>query len=170
MSGYKAYQGQQIEGSGPLGLVLLSYDALYKALGRASLSIQANDLAQEADHTARAMEAIIELSSSLNFEAGEDVATNLASLYQYMMDRLAGNMCSGQSGHINEVMELVKILREGWQQLAKQQAQPQHNHEQQHDVPQQQETTLEAVPAAKKGPHHAYAKSTVASRLSGYAA
>ena len=122
MSGYKTYQGQQIEGSGPLGLVLLSYDALNKSLGRAQMSIQAGDLAQEEDHTARAMEAIIELSSSLNFEAGEDIATSLASLYKYMMDKLAGGMCSGKDEHIVEVLKLVQTLQEGWQQLADQQS------------------------------------------------
>ena len=117
MSGYKTYQGKQIEGSGPLGLILLSYDALYKSLGRAKLSIETKDMALEADHTARALEAIIELTSSLNFEAGE-ISNNLANLYKYMMDQLVNNMCSGKTTHIDEVMELVQTLREGWQELA----------------------------------------------------
>lgn len=117
MSGYKAYQGKQIEGAGPLGLVLLSYDALYKSLGRAQLCIEAGDTAQEADHTARAMEAIIELSSSLNFEQGEDIAINLANLYKYMMDKLASGMCSGKAEHIVEVMGLVETLHAGWKEL-----------------------------------------------------
>jgi len=127
MSGYKAYQGKQIEGAGPLGLVLLSYDALYKSLGRAKLCIEAGDTAQEADHTARAMEAIIELSSSLNFEQGEDIAVNLANLYKYMMDKLAAGMCSGKVEHIVEVMGLVETLHAGWQQLnMEQKARSQH--------------------------------------------
>ncbi len=117
MSGYKTYQGKQIEGAGPLGLVLLSYEALYKALGRAKLAVEAGQTAQEAEHTARAMEAIIELSSSLNFEEGEDIAVNLASLYRYMMDKLAAGMCSGKVGHIDEVMQLVETLYAGWRQL-----------------------------------------------------
>ncbi|MDX8388595.1 MAG: flagellar export chaperone FliS [Ghiorsea sp.] len=121
MTGYKAYQGKQIEGSGPLGLVLLSYDALYKSLGRAQLAIAAKEVALEADHTARAMEAIIELSSSLNFEAGQEISTNLANLYKYMMDKLVGGMCSGKSDHIVEVMKLVETLYEGWQELEQQQ-------------------------------------------------
>ena len=117
MSGYKAYQGKQIEGSGPLGLVILSYDALYKSLGQAQMAIEAKDIALEADHTARALEAIIELTTSLNFEAGE-ISNNLANLYKYMMDQLVQHMCSGKSTHITEVMSLVQTLREGWQELA----------------------------------------------------
>ena len=128
MTGYKAYQGKQIEGAGPLGLVLLSYDALFKSLGRARLAIQAGETGQEAEHTARAMEAIIELSSSLNFEEGADIAVNLSSLYRYMMDKLAAGMCSGQHAHIDEVIRLVETLYAGWRQLdMEQKAQKQAN-------------------------------------------
>ncbi|MDQ6988794.1 MAG: flagellar export chaperone FliS [Mariprofundaceae bacterium] len=173
MSGYKAYQGQQIQGAGPLGLVVLSYDALYKALGRARLSIEKNDLAQEADHTARAMEAIIELSSSLNFEAGEDISTSLASLYAYMMDRLAGSMCSGKTEHITEVMQLVEVLRDGWQQLAQQQSSQQAAVQAQ---PLAQNQAVDPASVSQKQTRQetsqqGYANmTTTASRLDGYAA
>jgi len=114
MTRYQAYQGHQIEGAGPLGLVLLSYEALYKSLARARLAIEAGDLAAEADHTGRSMEAIIELSSSLNMTDGAEVAENLSSLYMYMMNRLTEGLCSCSTQHVDEVMRLVQELREGW--------------------------------------------------------
>ncbi|MDX8403088.1 MAG: flagellar export chaperone FliS [Mariprofundaceae bacterium] len=119
MTGYKAYQGNQVQGSGPLGLVLLTYEALYKALGRAERAIEAGDLAAEAESTSRALEAIVELSTTLNMEEGGEVAKNLASIYNYMFKRLTENMCSSSSEHVKEVMGLVQTLREGWQQLAR---------------------------------------------------
>jgi len=121
MSGYKAYQGNQVNTANPLGLVLLSYEALYKSLGRTFHAIEGGDLAAEADHTARAMEAIIELSSSLDMEAGEDVAASLLSLYNYMSQRLSEGMCSCSTDAVEEVMLLVTTLREGWERLAKEQ-------------------------------------------------
>lgn len=121
MTGYKAYQGYQVDGSSPLGLVLLSYEALYKSLGRVRRAIQAGDLAAEADHTGRAMEAIIELASSLDMEKGGEVATSLASLYTYMMKQLGTGMCSCSTEAVDEVIRLVQMLREGWQQLDRQQ-------------------------------------------------
>jgi len=126
MTGYKAYQGSQIEGAGPLGLVLLSYEALYKYLGHARRAIEAGDLAAEVDHTSRAMEAVIELSTSLDVENGGQIATSLASLYAYMMRRLSDGMCECSTSAVDEVMALVQTLREGWMSLQKQQvAQPQ---------------------------------------------
>jgi len=121
MTGHKAYQGYQVDGSSPLGLVLLSYEALYKSLGRVRRAIEAGDLAAEADHTGRAMEAIIELASSLDIEKGGEVAESLASLYAYMMKRLSKGMCSCSTEAVDEVIRLVQTLREGWQQLDRQQ-------------------------------------------------
>jgi len=114
MTRYQAYQGNQVSGAGPLGLVLLTYEALYKSLARTRLAIQAGDMVAEADHTGRAMEAIIELSTSLNMKEGGEVAINLSSLYFYMMNRLTEGLCSCSTNHIDEVMKLVQELREGW--------------------------------------------------------
>ncbi len=117
MTRYQAYQGHQVEGAGPLGLVLLTYEALYKSLAGALHAIQSRDLAREADCTSRAMEALIELSSSLDYEAGGKIARDLGGLYIYMMNRLTDNLCSGSTEAIEEVMQLVQTLREGWQEL-----------------------------------------------------
>jgi len=118
MGGYKAYQGNHVNTASPLGLVILSYDALYKALGHAQHAIEGGDLAAEADHTGRALESLIELSSSLNIELGGDVAYDLASLYAYMMRRLSEGMCSCSTDAVVEVMQLVLTLREGWEGLS----------------------------------------------------
>jgi len=115
MGRYKAYQGNQVNTANPLGLVILSYDALYKALGRAEYAIKGGDLAAEAEHTSRAVEALIELSSSLNIELGGDVSYDLASLYSYMIQRLNTGMCSNSTDSVREVMGLTLTLREGWE-------------------------------------------------------
>jgi len=125
MTNYQAYQGNQVEGAGPLGLVLLTYEALYKSLGRTRMAILAGDMSAEATQTGFVMEALIELSSSLNMEAGGDIARNLANLYAYMMNRITEGLCSGSTESIDEVAKLAQELREGWMQLSMQQKQQQ---------------------------------------------
>jgi len=127
MTRYQAYQGNQVEGAGPLGLVLLTYEALFKSLGQTRMAIQAADMMAEAKHTSRAMEALIDLNTSLNMEQGGDIAQSLASLYTYMMSRLSGGLCSSSTEHVDEVMRLIQELREGWMQLSAQQNKQQHN-------------------------------------------
>jgi len=125
MSAYQAYRGNQINTAGPLGLILLSYDALYQSLGRAVHAIHGGDLAAEADHSARALEALIELSSSLNMEDGGEISQDLSVLYAYMMKRVTDGMCTCSTDAAEEVMALVLTLREGWAGLAENKPQSQ---------------------------------------------
>ncbi|PJA34360.1 MAG: flagellar export chaperone FliS [Zetaproteobacteria bacterium CG_4_9_14_3_um_filter_53_7] len=114
MTGYKAYQGNQIDGAGPLGLILLTYDVLYKSLGRARMGIERADLVMEAEQTSRAIEALLELTTSLDMQQGGKVAESLSSLYAYMINRLSSTLCTGSTAAVDEVMPLVQTLREGW--------------------------------------------------------
>lgn len=120
MVGHQKYQANQVEGAGPLGLVLLTYEVLYKSLGQARAAIIANDIQAETDHISRALEAIIELSSALDLEQGGEVALNLSRLYHYLSKRLSDGMCTFSTQSVDEAMALTQSLREGWIALAQQ--------------------------------------------------
>jgi len=118
MTGYQKYRGIQVEGASPLELVLLTYDVLIKSLRLAKLAGEEKNMAAEATHLSRAMEALIELSTSLNLEEGGAIAANLAALYSYMSRRLLEGSTGDTASAINEVLTLAGSLREGWQQLS----------------------------------------------------
>jgi len=118
MTGYQAYRGLQVEGAGPLELVLLTYDALIKALVKARAAVEAKDMVAEAEQLSRALQAIIELSTSLNFESGGNISASLASLYAYMSRRLLEGQTRNSAAAIDEVLSLTQTLREGWQGLS----------------------------------------------------
>ncbi len=121
MTGYKHYRGRQVEGASPLGLLLLTYEVLVQSLTRARLAAESGNIEIQTEQTTRAMEALLELISSLDHEKGGEIADHLSSLYVYMYRR----MMEGQDEHIvaslDEVMRLAQTLREGWQDLARQQ-------------------------------------------------
>jgi len=117
MTGYKAYQGNQVDGAGPLGLVLLTYDVLYKSLGRARLAVERGDFVFEGQQTALGLEALIELTTALDMDAGADIAADLSKLYVYMNERLVHHMCSGSVEGLDEVMALTDTLRGAWKTL-----------------------------------------------------
>jgi len=118
MTRYQSYRGLQVNSAGPLELVQLTYDALIKALARAQAAEEAKDAAAEADHLARALEALIELSTSLNMESGGNIAASLGSLYAYMSRRLLEGQAQDSASAIREVLSLADTLREGWQELS----------------------------------------------------
>jgi len=118
MTGYQKYRGIQVEGASPLELVLLTYDVLIKSLRLAKLAGEEKNLVAEADQLSRALEALIELSTSLNMEEGGAIAANLANLYAYMSRRLLEASTGDIGVAIDEVISLAGSLREGWQGLS----------------------------------------------------
>lgn len=119
MTGYQQYRGVQVEGASPLELVRLTYDVLIKSLKLAKMAGEEGNIAAEAQQLSKALEAIIELVTSLDMEKGGAIAASLGSLYAYMSRRLMeGNSSNELGAAIDEVLGLVSTLREGWQGLA----------------------------------------------------
>ena len=75
-------------------------------------------MAAEADHLARALEALIELATSLDMEKGGTIASGLGNLYAYMNRRLLEGSTADTGAAIDEVLTLASSLREGWQELS----------------------------------------------------
>ena len=122
----RAYRSHQVQGAGPLGLVLLTYDVLIRNLNFARDAAIATDYAAQADYSMQAVSALLELISSLDHEAGGQVASSLGGLYAYMYRRLMESQLSNTIDALSEVMSLAETLREGWQNLSdQQQAAPQ---------------------------------------------
>jgi len=122
MTGYRAYRSHQVSGAGPLGLVILTYDALVTSLSRAKAASEAGDFSEEGRFIARSLEAIIGLATSLNMEEGGEIAENLSRLYAYMSRRLLDGQAENTAAATEEVMQLAITLREGWQGIDDKQA------------------------------------------------
>lgn len=117
----RAYRSHQVQGAGPLGLVLLTYDVLIRNLNFARDAAIAADYTAQADYSMQATSALLELISSLDHEAGGQVASSLGSLYAYMYRRLMEGQVNDTVDALTEVMALAGTLREGWQNLSDQQ-------------------------------------------------
>jgi len=117
----RAYRSHQVQGAGPLGLVLLTYDVLIRNLNFARDAAIAGDYAAQADYSMQAVSALLELISSLDHEAGGQIASSLGSLYAYMYRRLMESQMGDTIDTLAEVMSLAETLREGWQNLSDQQ-------------------------------------------------
>ena len=118
MPGYQSYRQQQIEGAGPMGLVLLMYEALVQSLVRARKAIESEDYELRYEQSIRAMRALLELLDAIDYEKGGDLAGYLASMYIYMHDRLLEAQTGDLMNAIDEVLDLTQTLREGWQEVA----------------------------------------------------
>jgi len=104
-----------LEGASPHQLILLLFDAAIKAVVKARLALQRNEVAVKCAAISRAMAIIQEgLQLSLDMKAGGEVAANLNDLYEYMCQQLLIANMKNQTEPLDVVGRLLLELKGGW--------------------------------------------------------
>lgn len=98
----------------PVELVLLLTDGLLDELARARAHIVARRYEQKAASIDKCVEIINGLSSSLDFEHGGEVVTNLARLYDFCATRLHGAGIKLDPAMLDDVLQILGTIRQGW--------------------------------------------------------
>ncbi len=105
----------QIQTATPEKLVTLLYDGAIRFMSQAKLHIQQSDLEKANNSIIRAQDILFELKATLNMDAGE-IAANLDSLYDFMINALVEANIKKDQAKIDEVIGLVSELRDTWNQ------------------------------------------------------
>lgn len=113
-TGIAAYRQTRVLGSSREQLVVLLYDHLLAALRRAASQIRDGDIEGRVDSLARASDIITELLSTLDFEAGGDLASRLSALYAYFMGEIGGIARHPDAERLERMTALVASLHESW--------------------------------------------------------
>jgi len=110
----KRYREIEVQTSSPQKLILLLYDEAIKCLNEAKIKIRGENIEESNRLLLKTQKIIRELMSSLNLEVGKVVAARWFSLYEYMYWRLIQANLEKKSELIEEVLLLLKPLREAW--------------------------------------------------------
>jgi len=113
-----SYRKTSVETSDKLSLVIMCYEEAIHAIKQAKAEYQQARYASKAKHLTKAQDIIWELLSCLDREKGETVATNLASLYSYMLRRLMLGDRQRDLTAFDEVAGLLGELLESWKAIA----------------------------------------------------
>jgi len=116
--GAQAYQQTHVQSRSPLELVVMLYDGAIRFLEQAGEAMGERNMVKKGDSLSRAMAIIAELQSTLNVEEGGDVAKQLDELYTHMTSRLLEANIQRTRQPIDEVLHLLRTLRDGWCQIA----------------------------------------------------
>ena len=116
----RQYQTQQIMTASPAMLVFMLFDKAISSLNLAIRAIEEDDIEGRWRANNRAMEIISHMQMTLNMELGGEVAENLDRLYGFMLNRLPKVDMKNDPKPAEEVIELLKPLRESWRELANQ--------------------------------------------------
>jgi len=115
--GYNVYKTANIETADKGKLLIICYDVAIKH-GSAVMEMPTdfNSIEARTKHLYKMNDALTELISSLNFEAGDgQIANNLYRLYEYMQYRINQAIAHPDNNtHIQEIIGYLTELREAW--------------------------------------------------------
>jgi flagellar protein FliS len=114
---YDQYKEVQIQSASPEGLILLLYDGAINFLHHAKKRIEAGNIEGRVYYINRASDIIAELRSSLNLEAGGDLAQRLNELYGYINARLIHANVQQSVAILDEVLGLLGPVRNSWMEV-----------------------------------------------------
>ena len=122
--GYGLYQdsdlASQAAAATPHQLVLMLFSGLMDELVRAKSHIVAKRYERKVQSINKCIDILNALTSALDYEKGGDLALSLANLYDYCVYRLYDASHKLSVEYIDEVEAILNNLREGWEEMGKQ--------------------------------------------------
>ena len=113
-----AYRDSAILTAPPERLVVMLYDGAHRFLFQAAAAMRAGDLVTVNAKLQRAEAIIAELRSTLNFEAGGEIAQRLEAIYAFCQRYLLEARLERDPERIERVIGLLGELREAWDQIS----------------------------------------------------
>lgn len=115
--GYSMYEQIGINTSNPLKIVLMMYDGCINFLKKAIEYAENGDIKNKNIYANMAGDIILEFNNALDIEAGGEIAKGLRSLYFFMNRQLMEANWNNDVQGLQEVVQLLSSLREGWQDV-----------------------------------------------------
>jgi len=118
---WKSYRQIATQTAPPGQLVLMLFDGALRSLDQALIGFNLTEIAERNaaihNNVQRAIEIVRELNSSLDMEAGGQLAETLRNLYAYFENRLIESNLRKTRKGIDEVIPMIKDLRDAWFQM-----------------------------------------------------
>ncbi len=107
----------ELSAADPHRIIQMLMQGALDRLAKAKGQIERRDLAGKSETITPASAIIMSLSASLDMDVGGEVAQNLASLYDYMNNRLQDANVTLDTKAIDEVSFLLSEIKEAWDQI-----------------------------------------------------
>jgi flagellar protein FliS len=114
---HEHYKENSVYTAKPEDLTLMLYNGIVKFIMKAQSAITARDFEKANEYIKRAEDIISELNFTLDMSF--EISQNLRALYLFMKKRLLDANIKKDNEILNEVLELVKDLRDTWMQAIK---------------------------------------------------
>jgi flagellar protein FliS len=95
-------------------ILLMLYEGAIKNVKLASLAIDRKDVAAKGMHIGKAHDIINELTATLDFEIGGDIARNLERLYNFIVEQLVKANLENSKEPLVSCQKVLETLLDGW--------------------------------------------------------
>jgi flagellar protein FliS len=114
----QAYRDSSVLTAPPERLVVMLYDGTRRFLAQAGHAMREGNIALSNNRLQRAEAILDELLSTLDMEAGGDIAVRLQSIYLFCRRNLAEGRVDCNPEKFDQVSRLLGELREAWDEIA----------------------------------------------------
>jgi flagellar protein FliS len=117
--GLGAYKKTSVETASKEQILLMLYQAAIKNCKKGIEAIEQKNLAKKGEYIGKMQDIIVELSNSLDFEVGGEVAKELASLYDYILYSSTQANIKIEKSHLEGCLKVLNTLYDGWTEAIK---------------------------------------------------
>ena len=111
---YARYQQTAVRTADRGDLLILTYEALLRWLGRAEEALDNGALVDAHQALVNSQDLIANLAQSLDLERGGEIAANLQALYDFMHREIVRANLDKDKAVVSSVRELVMPLLDAW--------------------------------------------------------
>jgi len=121
-SNLKTYQNVNRESNllaaEPHTIILMLFNGALESIAYAKGAIERKDFTVKAEKITKAVNIINSLRTSLDNDAQPEISANFDALYEYCADRLMNASATLNIGVLDEVVALLKPLRDAWAEMS----------------------------------------------------
>ncbi|MDA8791720.1 flagellar export chaperone FliS [Bacteriovoracaceae bacterium] len=117
--GLGAYKKTSVETASKEQILLMLYQSAIKSCKKAMEAIESNNIATKGEQIGKLQDIIIELSNSLDFEVGGEVAKELSALYDYILYASTQANIKIEKEPLEGCLKVLNTLYAGWAEAIK---------------------------------------------------
>ena len=117
--GLGAYKKTSVETASKEQILLMLYQAAIKNCKKSIEAIEQKNLAKKGEYIGKMQDIVVELSNSLDYEVGGDVAKELASLYDYILFSSTQANIKIEKSYMEGCLKVLNTLYDGWTEAIK---------------------------------------------------
>ncbi len=118
--GANQYKEMAIKTASKGQILIMLYEAAIQNVKKAALAIDKNDLIAKGHAITKAHDILNELSNTLDFDVGGDIARNLERLYHIMIEQLIKANMEKNKEPLLAVQKLLETLLSAWKEAVSQ--------------------------------------------------